>query len=100
VTRPDRSAPEPPRALVVRIGRELGKARVAVDETGMPRGRYVAQRSFGDPDREDTWSDLPGVGKERRLSGYASGTWIWVRFAAVRFGMQSAWSAPTLVVIP
>jgi len=47
-----------------------------------------------------TWSSLPGTGKQRRLSGYATGAQIWVRFAAVRFGMQSGWSVPALVVIP
>ncbi len=46
------------------------------------------------------WTALPGTGKSRKLLGYASGTKLWVRFAAVRRGLQSAWSTPVLVTIP
>jgi hypothetical protein len=92
------NAPDPPEALVVRIGRAHGKARVAVQGKGYV-GHFAAEMSL-DPGTPVTWTVLPGNGKERRLSGYPSGTRIWVRFASVRFGMQSAWSAPVLVIIP
>ena len=53
-----------------------------------------------DPIGTGTWSPLPGTGKQRKLAGYASGTKLWVHFATVRYGMQSAWSVPVLVTIP
>ena len=46
------------------------------------------------------WTSLPGNGKQRKLSGYASGTQLWVQFAQVRYGLQSPWSTPVLVTIP
>jgi hypothetical protein len=39
-------------------------------------------------------------GKQRKLTGYATGTKLWVRFATVRWGMQSDWCTPVLVTIP
>jgi hypothetical protein len=53
-----------------------------------------------DPIGAATWQTLPGTGKQRRLSGYASGTRLWVRFAAVRYGVQGPWCNPVLVTIP
>ena len=96
-TKASKAPPAPP-ALVVKIGKEHGKARVSVQGTGY-RGRYVAEVS-PDPAGDGTWSPLPGTGHARRLVGYASGTKLWVRFATVRFAMQSEWSTPVLVTIP
>jgi hypothetical protein len=93
-----KTQPDAPAALVVTLGKVHGKARVAVQGKGY-LGPHVAEVS-SEPVGPTTWSTLPGTGKERKLSGYASGTKLWVRFAAVRFGMQSDWSAPALVVIP
>jgi hypothetical protein len=90
--------PDPPAALIVRIGKQHGKARVRVAGKGK-LGTFVAQAST-DPIGAGTWSSLPGTGKQRKLAGYASGTRLWVQFAAVRFGMQSAWSVPVLVIMP
>lgn len=90
-----RTPPDPPPSLLVKTGTARGKARVVVDAKGY-QGRFVAELS---PDGT-TWSPLPGTGKQRRLSGYPSGTQLWVRFAAVRFGMQSDWCTPVLVIIP
>jgi len=42
---------------------------------------------------------MPGAGKQRKLSGYASGTRLWVRFAAVKYGQQSAWSTPVMLTM-
>jgi hypothetical protein len=52
------------------------------------------------PNPIGTWSQLAGISKSRKLSGYSSGTQLWVRFAAVRFGQQGPWSTPVLVTIP
>jgi hypothetical protein len=93
-----RTPPDPPAALIVRIGKQHGKARVLVAGKGK-LGTFVAQAST-DPIGSGTWWSLPGIGKQRKLSGYASGTRLWVQFAAVRFGMQSAWSVPVLVIMP
>jgi hypothetical protein len=90
--------PDPPAALIVKIGNAHGKARVAVAGSGY-QGKFAAEVST-DPTGAGPWSPLPGNGKERKLSGYPSGTKLWVRFAAVRFGMQSAWSVAVLVTIP
>ncbi len=90
--------PQPPAALVVRLGKVHGKARVAVEGKGY-LGQFAAQVST-DPIGPATWASLPGSGKQRKLSGYATGTRLWVQFAAIRLGVQSAWSVPVLVIIP
>jgi hypothetical protein len=98
IATPTRTPPDPPAALIVKIGTQRGKARVVVAGKGY-LGSFAAQVS-ADPVGPTTWSSLPGTGKERKLSGYPSGTKLWVAFAALRFGMQSAWSTPVLVTIP
>jgi hypothetical protein len=90
-----RIKPDPPAALIVKMGKVHGKARVSVNETGGVKGHYVAGIS-SDP-TTGIWTDLPGNGKERSLSGYASGAKVWVRFAQVRWGLQSDWSTPVLI---
>jgi hypothetical protein len=91
-------SPEPPAALVVKPSKAHGKARVTVDGKGY-LGKFAAEVST-DPFGAATWVSLPGSGKQRKLSGYATGTKLWVHFAAIRFGQQSAWSVPVLVIIP
>jgi hypothetical protein len=98
VTRASKVQPDPPGALVVKLGKVHGKARVAVQGKG-DLGHFVAEVST-DPIGAATWSPLPGNGKQRQLSGYATGTKLWVHFAAVVWGLQSAWSVPVLVTIP
>ena len=90
-----RTKPDAPYGLIAKIGRAHGKARVSIP--GVTRGRFVAEVST---DPIGNWTSLPGTGKERKLSGYPSGTKLWVHFAQVRYGLQSDWSAPILVVIP
>jgi hypothetical protein len=90
--------PEPPAALVVKLGKAHGKARVIVEGKGY-LGLFAAEASI-DPIGPATWVSLPGNGKQRKLSGYPSGTRLWVHFAATRHGQQSAWSVPVLVIIP
>ena len=92
-----RTRPDAPALLVVKTGKAQGKATVSVHETGTTRGRYVAEVT-GNP--MGTWASLPGNGKERKLSGYPSGTQLWVHFAQVRYGLQSEWSTAVLITIP
>jgi hypothetical protein len=96
--KPSKTPPSPPEALLVRPGREHGKSRVAVQGKGY-LGHFAAQVST-DPIGATTWTSLPGTGKERQLAGYASGTKLWVQFAAVRWGLQSAWCTPVMIIIP
>lgn len=93
-----RTVPDAPQALVIKPGKIHGKARVAVQGRGW-LGNFVAQVST-DPIGPNTWTSLPGNGKQRTLSGYATGTKLWVQFAQVRWGLQSAWCVPVLVTIP
>ena len=93
---PSETPPDAPGALVVTIGREHGNARVSVPGAGY-QGRFVAEVS---PYPVLDWTPLPGTGKSRELSGYPSGTQLWVRFAAVRFGLQGPWGTPALVTLP
>ncbi len=96
-TTASRTKPDAPVALIVVYSNVHGKARVSVQTTGTTRGHYVAESS---PDPIGTWTNLPGNGKQRKFSGYASGAKLWVHFAQVRFGLQSDWSAPTLLCFP
>jgi hypothetical protein len=91
-TKASRTKPDPPGALLVKIGKAHGKARVSVP--GKTRGRFVAEAAS---DPNGPYSPLPGNGKERKLSGYAPGTKLWVHMAQVRYGLQSDWSTPVLI---
>ncbi len=95
---PNRTPPDPPASVLVLVSKVRGKARVVVAGKGY-LGAFAAQIST-DPFGATTWVGLPGNGKERKLEGYASGAKAWVRFAQVRFGMQSDWSIPVLVTFP
>ncbi len=95
LTKASQAEPDPPAALLVTFGKARREARVTVQGKGY-LGRFVAQTAS---DPVTVWVDAPGTGKRRILTG-ASGTRVWVRFAAVRFGMQSAWSTPVLVTLP
>jgi hypothetical protein len=44
-------------------------------------------------------SPLPGNGKQRRIITGPIGTKVWVRFARLRYGLQSEWSVPVLVTL-
>ena len=98
LTKSSKAPPSPPEAILVRPGKVRGKARVAVQGKGY-LGTFAAQIST-DPIGAATWTTLPGTGKTRQLSGYASGTRLWVQFATVRWGLQSAWCPPVMVLIP
>jgi hypothetical protein len=96
ITKSSKAPPDPPTTLLVLPGKVHGKARVMVQGSGY-LGHFAAEMSL---DPIGTWTSLPGTGKERRLSGFASGTKVWVHFATLKWGLQSAWSAPVLVIIP
>jgi hypothetical protein len=98
VAKPAKTVPDAPAAVVVRPAKAHGKARVSVAGKGY-LGSFLAQVST-DPIGPSTWTALPGNGKSRSLSGYASGTKLWVQFAQVRWGLQSPWSTPVMVIIP
>jgi len=88
--------PVPPLALLVKYARKHGNATVSVAAKGY-QGSFAAQAS---PDPIGAWTSLPGSGKSRKLTGYATGTKLWVQFASVRHGVQSAWCTPVLVTFP
>lgn len=91
--------PEVPESIgVVMPKRARGRAKATVNEPKGTKGRYAAQWS-PDPMGANTWAALPGTGKSRTITG-ASGTRVWVQFARVRGQLQSAWSAPVLIVLP
>jgi hypothetical protein len=93
-----RTKPSAPVEILTRLERKPGRARASVVETGTTRGRYVAESS-PDPIGAATWSPMPGNGKSRLITG-PSGTKVWIRFAQVRYGLQSDWSVPVLVTLP
>jgi hypothetical protein len=92
-----RTRPDAPSEVLVRLERKPGRARVTVKELAGRKGHYVAESS-PDPIGPATWSPLPGNGKQRIVTG-PSGTKVWVRFAQVRYGLQSDWSVPVLVTL-
>jgi hypothetical protein len=96
-TKATRTQPDAPASVVVTIGKAHGKARATVQTTSV--GRFVAQVAVDPLAPTTSWADLPGNGKQRTLTG-ATGTKQWVRFAQVRYGLQSDWSTPVLVTIP
>ena len=63
------------------------------------RIHFAAQISV-DPIGPNTWTDLPGNGKRRKLRGYPSGTLVWVRFAALRGQTRGLWGTPVSVNVP
>ncbi len=93
-----KTVPDAPATPIVRVSRQHGKARVSVPGKGYV-GRFLAEVSM-DPITATSWVALPGNGKSRVLSGYPSGTKVWVHFAMVRWGLQSPWSTAVLVTIP
>ncbi len=97
IVKSSKTPPDAPAVLLYLPAKVHGKGRVVVQGVGY-LGHFVAEVS-NDP--IGTWTTLPTCnGKERRFSGYPSGTRLWVHFAAVRWGLQSAWSTPVLVIIP
>jgi hypothetical protein len=59
---------------------------------------WVVQMT-SDPAGTGGWTDVYGSGNTRTITG-ASGSKVWVRYAMLRRGQQSAWSTPVLVTIP
>jgi len=91
-----RTPPDPPvGALIVRTGQAHGKLRVSVPKVGNP-GRFAAE---GASSPNGPWTVLPGTGRQRKLAG-PTGTQQWVRFATIRYGMQSDWCTPVAVTFP
>ena len=99
VAKASRLAPSPPAELLVHLGKVHGAARVVVAGKGY-LGSFAAQMTLAPVTATSAWTDLPGHGKQRTFTGYATGTQMAVRFAAVRFGMQSDWCVPVILTIP
>jgi hypothetical protein len=96
---PSRTVPAAPAIVIVRPEKAHGRARVTVQETGTARGSYVAESTPDPLSATSVWSLFPGNGKQRIVTG-PTGTKVWVRFAQVRYGLQSDWSTPVLVTLP
>jgi hypothetical protein len=94
-----RSVPPVPAEILTRLGSVHGRARVSVVQSGGARGSYVAEATPDPISPTSVWASVPGIGKQRVLTG-ATGTKLWVRFAQVRYGLQSDWSTPVLVTLP
>jgi hypothetical protein len=88
----------PPDGVIVKPAKAHGKFTATAHDL-LGRQHFATQLS-PDPVTATSWVDLPGNGKQRRLSGYPSGSTQWVRFAALRGQERSAWCAPVAVVVP
>jgi len=93
-----RSVPAAPAVVLVRPEKVHGRARATVQETGTPRN-YAAESTPDPISPTSVWSPLPGNGKQRTITG-PTGSKVWVRFAQVRYGLQSDWSTPVLATLP
>jgi hypothetical protein len=92
-----RQPPDPPLGVDQRPpSRGHGRMTVIAHESGPGRHYYIAEQSADGI----IWTPLGiGRGKTRVLRG-PSGAQIWVRFAAVRGELVSAWCTPALIVMP
>jgi hypothetical protein len=89
----------PPASIDVKLGRIHGRFRVSAHETGTTRRHYAVEICL-DPIGPNAWMSLPGDGKARTVTGYPSGTRVWIRYAMTRGQAQSDWSTPVLVTVP
>jgi hypothetical protein len=89
--------PVPPPSIVEKAPRKgRGKTTVIAEDPGPNRHDFDAEQSTNG----ERWKRLGnGHGKTRVVTG-PSGAQVYVRFATVRWGRRSAWSAPLLVKIP
>jgi hypothetical protein len=94
-----RTVPAAPAIVLVRPEKARDRARVSVQDTGSARQSYLAESTPDPVSATSVWSVLPGNGKQRTVTG-ATGAKVWVRFAQVKYGLQSDWSTPVLVTLP
>ena len=85
-----------PDGAVLKLGKRRGQYRLVVSDP-LGRTHFTAQLST---DGGLTWIDLPGKGKTRKPTGYASGTSLSVRFAALYGQKTSNWSVALAFVVP
>jgi hypothetical protein len=88
----------PPQGVVVKPSKVHGKFTVSAQDSG-PQRHYVAEIS-PDPMSASSFTVLPGNGKARVVTGYPTGTRLWVRFAAVLGREQSDWCTPVPIIVP
>jgi hypothetical protein len=90
----------PPESVDITFPKKLrGEFTASAHQTGLSRGNYAAQLST-DASMPTTWVDLKGMGKSRKVTGYKSGTQVWLRFARLSGQDQSDWGTPVLVTVP
>jgi hypothetical protein len=94
-----RTTPPAPAVVLVRPSKTHGRARATVEEAAGVHGAYLAESSPDPIGASSVWTYLPGIGKSRTITG-ATGARVWVRFAQVKYGLQSDWSTPVLVTLP
>jgi hypothetical protein len=96
---PPKPAFAPPDALdITNPKKGVGWTTVSAHVPANSRIRWAVQMS-PDPVGANTWTEVYGVGKSRKITG-PSGSKVWVRFAMLRRGVPSAWGTPVLVTIP
>jgi hypothetical protein len=98
-TAPSRTTPPVPATVIAVPEKAHGRARATVVLPRGARATFVAESSPDPLGPSSVWTPLPGNGKQRTVTG-PSGSRVWIRFAQVRFGLQSDWSTPVLVTLP
>jgi len=98
-TAPSRTTPPVPATVIVVPEKAHGRARATVVVPAGTHATFVAESSPDPIGPSSVWTPLPGTGKRRIITG-ATGARVWIRFAQVRYGLQSDWSTPVLVTLP
>ena len=83
----------------VRVKGSRAKGRATVTARDLRGRKHFAAQISPDPITANSWTDLPGNGKRRKLVGYTSGAVMWVRFAALRGQERGTWGTPVSVII-
>jgi hypothetical protein len=90
----------PPESVDITFPKKLrGQFTASAHHTGSGRAQYAAQLST-DGSTPANWVDLKGTGKSRKVTGYRSGSQVWLRFARLSGQDQSDWGTPVLVTVP
>ncbi len=87
----------PPTGVKVELGTTHGQFRASAVCLG--HSKFGAQVS-ADPIGAATWTELPGAGKVRIVTGHPSGALVWVRFRTLKGRNASDWCTPVPVTVP
>ena len=85
-----------PDGAAMKVGKRKGQYRLVVLDS-LGRVHFTAQLSTNGG---QSWTDMPGKGKQRKPTGYASGTALQIRFAALYGQESSSWSTPFSFTVP